>query len=214
MDATDAVVYRYHGGHWNALPTEVIGQTNDSYVVRADSPGLSVFAVGLRDADLLSVTGASLSEPSAAVGTPVTVSATVTNRGNWLANESFAVTANGTTLTERTVTVPAGETVRVTFDVIRNGPGTYGIAVDDVSAGTVAFSEIDGTTTTRTTTRTTQRATSTGTSTAAPTVQATETSETTPVGNPRERSDGPDWWLFAGGVVLLGAVVVLAWRRR
>lgn len=214
MDATDAVVYRYHGGHWNALPTSVIGQTDDSYVVRADSPGLSVFAVGLRDADLLSVTGASLSEPSAAVGTPVTVSATVTNRGNWLANESLAVTANGTVLTERIVTVPAGETVTVTFDVTRSGPGTYGIAVDDTSAGTVAFSETDRTpTTTRTTTRT-PTATTTATLTMTPTVQATETSETTPVGRPREKSDGPDWWLFVGGITLLGSVAVLAWRVR
>ncbi len=214
MDATDAVVYRYHGGHWNALPTSVVGQTDDSYVVRADSPGLSVFAVGLRDADLLSVTGASLSEPSAAVGTPVTVSAMVTNRGNWLANESLAVTANGTALTERIVTVPAGETVTVTFDVTRSGPGTYGIAVDDTSAGTVAFSETDGTpTTTRTTTRT-PTATTMATSTMTPTVQATETSETTPVGRPREKSDSPNWWLFVGGITLLGSVAVLAWRVR
>jgi large repetitive protein len=214
MDATDAVVYRYHGGHWNALPTNVVGQTDDTHLVKADSPGLSVFAVGLRDADLLSVTGASLSEPSAAVGTPVTVSATVTNGGNWLANESLAVTANGTALTERTVTVPAGETVTVAFDVTRGAPGTYGIAVDAVSAGTVAFSGIDEATTTRTTTRTTQNATTATTSIATPTVRATETSEGAPVDRLREESDGPNWWLFAGGISLIGSVAVLAWRGR
>ncbi|SHK53423.1 PGF-pre-PGF domain-containing protein [Haladaptatus paucihalophilus DX253] len=214
MDATEAVVYRYHGGRWNALDTSVVGRDGGEYVLRADSPGLSVFAVGLRDADLLSVTGASLSKPSAAVGAPVTASATITNRGNWLANDSLAVTANGTTLAARTVTIPAGETVTVTFDVTRDHPGTYGIAIDDVSAGTVAFSRAADEN--RETSRTTTTDVGTTKETSTATLRATPgtTEKAFDAGTTRQTGGGPNGWLFAGLAVVAVLVALLVRRVR
>ncbi|ODR82270.1 peptidase M26, partial [Haladaptatus sp. W1] len=214
MDATEAVVYRYHGGRWNAPDTSVVGRDGGEYVLRADSPGLSVFAVGLRDADLLSVTGASLSKPSAAVGAPVTASATVTNRGNWLANDSLAVTANGTTLAARTVTIPAGETVTVTFDVTRDRPGTYGIAIDDVSAGTVAFFRAADEN--RETSRTTTTDVGTTKETSTATLRATPgtTEKAWDAGTTRQTGGGPNGWLFAGLAVVAVLVALLVRRVR
>ncbi|MFC7138102.1 PGF-pre-PGF domain-containing protein [Halobaculum litoreum] len=44
----DVQLYRYHDGSWNGLATSVTGESPDAYTFRADSPGLSMFAIGER----------------------------------------------------------------------------------------------------------------------------------------------------------------------
>ncbi len=41
----DVVLYRYHGGEWTDLPTRLVRSENGGYVMQADSPGLSTFAI-------------------------------------------------------------------------------------------------------------------------------------------------------------------------
>ncbi|MCO8243295.1 MULTISPECIES: CARDB domain-containing protein [unclassified Haladaptatus] len=184
----------------------------DSYVLRADSPGLSTYAVGLRNEDLLSVSGASLSGPSGTVGDSVTVSATITNRGNWMADETVAVTANGTNVATRTITVPVGETKTISFGITLDHPGTYDVAVDGTSAGTLVLSGATETT------ETSGDVTTTESSTASTSSRTTETVGTTHTTTLRDssktnRDRRPKSWSFvAVGALVLAALLVI--RRR
>lgn len=212
IDPDEAVVYRYHDGRWNALETSVVRRDGDSYVLRADSPGLSTYAVGLRNEDLLSVSGASLSGPSGTVGDSVTVSATVTNRGNWMADETVSVTANGTNVATRTITVPVGETKAISFDITLDQPGTYALAVDGTSAGTLVLSGVSETTETSGDVATTESSTA---STSSRTTGMVGTTHTTALGDSSKtnRDRRPkSWSLLAVGALVLAALLVI--RRR
>lgn len=44
-------LYRFHDGSWNGVSTAVVGESPEAFLFRADSPGLSVFAIGERTAD-------------------------------------------------------------------------------------------------------------------------------------------------------------------
>ncbi|WP_067051585.1 right-handed parallel beta-helix repeat-containing protein [Methanofollis ethanolicus] len=46
LDPADVVLYRYHDGAWQALPTEVIGEDATFWYFSARSPGFSLFAIG------------------------------------------------------------------------------------------------------------------------------------------------------------------------
>ena len=45
LAAENVVLYRFTEGEWSPLPTSVVGESADAVRFRADSPGLSVFAV-------------------------------------------------------------------------------------------------------------------------------------------------------------------------
>lgn len=86
------------------------------------------------------MTAASTEATEVAVGGQVTVAATVANEGSLDGNRTVAVTADGATLAETNVSVPAGETRTVEFDVILDDPGTVDLAVAGVDAGSVEVS--------------------------------------------------------------------------
>ncbi|WP_067048802.1 right-handed parallel beta-helix repeat-containing protein [Methanofollis ethanolicus] len=46
IDPADVVLYRYHDGAWQALPTEVTDEDATSWHFSAQSPGFSLFAIG------------------------------------------------------------------------------------------------------------------------------------------------------------------------
>lgn len=51
LNHSEVQLYRYHGGSWNGVSTSMVGESPDAYTFQADSPGLSVFAIGERGAD-------------------------------------------------------------------------------------------------------------------------------------------------------------------
>jgi len=138
VDPEAAALYRYHDGDWTRLDTAVVERTADGVVLEADTPGFSSFAVGVRDADAVRVSGASVTASTAAAGDAVPVSVTVDSDVGWQTNVSLAVTANGSTATTRRVTVPARASVTVAVDVAFDKPGDYRLSVGDTSAGTLA----------------------------------------------------------------------------
>jgi len=109
---SDTTVYRYHDGAWQALDTRVVGQDDDAYTLEAETPGFSVFAVGVRDADVVRVSGASVTASASEVGEPVAVSATVENTAAYRANVTLTVVANGSTVASKLVSVVAAPTLR------------------------------------------------------------------------------------------------------
>ena len=51
LNHSQVQLYRYHGGSWNGVSTSMVGESPDAYTFQADSPGLSMFAIGQRGAD-------------------------------------------------------------------------------------------------------------------------------------------------------------------
>jgi archaellum component FlaF (FlaF/FlaG flagellin family) len=70
-------------------------------------------------------------------GETVTVEATLANPGNQSIEHTAVLTVNGVAIAERTVTIPPGESVTVTFEEPFEEPGRYEVAIDDEPLGTV-----------------------------------------------------------------------------
>ncbi|MFB6198651.1 MAG: PGF-pre-PGF domain-containing protein, partial [Halobacteriaceae archaeon] len=103
LGASPAAVtlYRQTAGEWEAQETTYLQQNGSFHEYESKMPGFSVFAIGTGadvlhlDADL-SLTGAGAGDNTITLGEDVTVSATVENRGQATANETFRLTADGT----------------------------------------------------------------------------------------------------------------------
>ena len=83
----------------------------------------------------ISVKSASLSATKVAPGTPVTVTANVSNTGNGNGTSVVRVYINGSEVASRGITVNSGGSTHVSFDVARNEPGTYTVYVGGTNAG-------------------------------------------------------------------------------
>ncbi|ELZ95166.1 hypothetical protein C440_08817 [Haloferax mucosum ATCC BAA-1512] len=137
VEADELSLYRFHGDAWNRVETTVETRDNGTHRLRANSPGLSRFVVGVESGDLLSVEGATLSRPSVPAGQSLTVTAELTNPRGFGVKKTVAVTANGTVVGSRDVTLGAGERAVVALDVELERGGVTNVSVDGVSAGTV-----------------------------------------------------------------------------
>lgn len=183
------VLYRFHDGAWQRLPTTVVGETDGGYRFRAVSPGLSVFAVRSGQPDV-SVTDAAVATPEIAVGDAATINATLRNDGSGEGAVDLTVTFGGSTIATRSVTVGPGVTRTVSISVTPETAGDYAVAVSGVDAGTLAV-------TTPTTTPTTS-------------TERSETTAGTPATNePLQEIGGFPPAAFAALAFVLAAVFVL-----
>ena len=92
--------------------------------------------VGAVQSDV-TVTDATVSQSTISAGETVAVTASVTNDGtaNWTG--SIELTANGTAIDTTGVTLGSGNSTTVEFNPAFDDPGTYDLAIEGVSAGTV-----------------------------------------------------------------------------
>ena len=93
------------------------------------------------------VQSASLSDRTITPGTPVTVTADVTNKGTVNGSKKVTIYVNGQVDTTQGVTVNSGSSSKLTFNVSRSEPGDYMVYVDGVPAGSFKvelFRESDG----------------------------------------------------------------------
>lgn len=81
------------------------------------------------------VRSASLSAAKVAPGAPVTVTASIVNTGSGNGTSVVKVYVNGSRETQQGVTVNSGGATQVSFDIVRNEPGTYTVNVGGVQAG-------------------------------------------------------------------------------
>ncbi|MFB6281539.1 MAG: beta strand repeat-containing protein [Haloferacaceae archaeon] len=139
----DVALYRHAGGGWNELPTRRTGETATHYVFRAESPGLSDFTVGVKQARF-EITNALVSVTELTTGEGTQVQVRVTNTGG--ADGTFRVDLllNGEAVAERTLTVAANGTRRTVFDRSFDEPGDYRVAVNNVSVGTIEVRPANG----------------------------------------------------------------------
>ena len=179
-------LYRYADGEWERLDTTVVGGTGDSYRYRAESPGLSVFAVSTAEprtgpsGAAFNVTNPAIDKTTVAAGENATVGATVVNAGDAEGTFTLELTVDGDVVDRRSVTLVPGEDERVTFTRTFEDPGSYRIGIGGLDAGELVVED-----------RTT----------AAP---------ASPVGD----DDGPGLLLWVGLLVLfaVAALLLYAWR--
>ena len=119
IESEDLALYRDETGRWNELDATEVETTDTHHVFEAESPGLSLFAVGAPDS----------TEPTSGPDATVTISPSVvtvgeeiTLDGSDLTNEDGEIAAynwsiNGETLTGATVTVTADEPGEYTVEL-------------------------------------------------------------------------------------------------
>jgi uncharacterized protein (DUF58 family) len=98
--------------------------------------GFSVFALGtgadvMRIDGNLSLTGAGAADNTVTVGEAVTVSATVENRGQTRANETFELTANDEVVATEEVSIAGGNTTTVELTFRPDTTGEYRLGVGE-----------------------------------------------------------------------------------
>jgi len=86
------------------------------------------------------VQSASLSANTVSPGSPVTVTADITNKSTVNGIKKVTLYVNGQVESTQGITVNSGGSSKLTFSVSRNEPGTYSIYVDGVPAGSLTVS--------------------------------------------------------------------------
>ena len=120
--ADNVAVYRYHDGSWDRLGSSV-DEHEGAYLLQATAPGTSYFALGIRHpvASVSNVTAAS----DVTVGEQTTMTADVTNTGHADGTVTVSMRVDGEPVSNRSVSLAAGETKAVTFDHRYETAGAY-----------------------------------------------------------------------------------------
>jgi len=87
---------------------------------------------------------ASLSAKAVTPGTPVIVTADITNKSTANGSKKVTLYVNGQVETTQGITVNSGGSTQLTFNVSRSEPGDYSVYVDGVPAGSFKVEMITG----------------------------------------------------------------------
>ncbi|TKX50742.1 PGF-pre-PGF domain-containing protein [Halorubrum sp. ASP121] len=129
-------LYRYVNNRWRELPTTYEG--DGVYV--AETPGFSYFAVGGPQPDV-TVAEASLGAAEVSPESETEVAVRLRNAGDAEGTTNVGLRINGELVADRTITVPADATRRVTFTPRFPEVGEYDVAVGSTEVGTVSVVE-------------------------------------------------------------------------
>lgn len=121
-------LFRKDGETWTELETELVDESTEAYTYRADATELSVFAVATKRQSI-AVDSVSVDESTVDPGTTAEVRAVITNDGRLDGTYTADLTVFGERVDSKTVSVPAGESVTVTFTQRFDASGTYDIIV-------------------------------------------------------------------------------------
>lgn len=135
-DPEDVALYRHADGSWEALPTDVVGETRGHYLLRSESPGMSEFAIGAKRPSF-DTWWVDVSDASISAGESATVSARVTNVGGADGVYEASLEVDGDVVEERRITVAAGGTRQVNFERTFERGGSYDVAINEVEADDV-----------------------------------------------------------------------------
>lgn len=138
---TNVDLNRFEAGDWRQLPTAFVGRTGGNLSYSATSPGFSAFAVSNADPSF-EIVSTDLSPQTVAPGEAATVTVTVENQGDGDGVFTAELTAEGDRIATRNVSIPAGESRTIEFDVAFDEPGDYALAVNDVEVGTLTVEEV------------------------------------------------------------------------
>ncbi len=136
----EIAMYRYHGESWNALPTTLVKTTEDHYVYRVHSPGLSEFAAG-KQRPKFEIADATVELTTLSVGDALEVQVRITNEGDADGTFTADLVLGGETVADRQLTIAEGGMRQTTFERTVARPGTYEVYVNDFRVGEIA---VDG----------------------------------------------------------------------
>jgi len=156
-----------------------------------------------------SISGLEVEPAEVQVGEAVTVTATVSNTGGSEGGYVVILKINGAKEAEQSVTLAAGASQEVTFNVTREEPGSYNITINGLSGSfTVTATTTPTETATTTATITVTQPPETVTETTALPPETVTTTERTTVTHTKTTGSGDSTnWLLIGGLIA-GAVVV------
>jgi len=130
------LLYRYHDGGWQAYDADLLNTTATDRVYRVDLPGLSRFGVAVRR-PLVTVEAIERGAETVAPGDRAVVRATVHNDGPTRGTRTISLTVDGESVASHEVSLAPGANRTVTFAPAFQAVGTYRLAVENASAGTV-----------------------------------------------------------------------------
>lgn len=142
----DVALYRHEDGRWDAKPTTLAGETDDYYVFRTTSPGLSEWtaAAGVPRIEL---TDAEVNVTTTRVDGGVAIDVLLTNTGE---SDGLFVTElliNDSVVDRREVSVAPDATSLTTFVRSPDSPGEYDLRVNDRHVATVTVRAAESTAT-------------------------------------------------------------------
>lgn len=221
--ASEVTLYRYHGGEWQPLETTFLEYTENGARLAAQSPGLSVFAVGSRLRSNITV-DPTVHPERRQVGDPVNVTAQVTNHGTAPGLIVVGLQVDNETLDTASVPLDPGQATTLQLAPTFERAGSYDIVVEGIDAGTVSVTTEPVSTATPTPEPShAPNASATASATATPTSDQPESATAVPDGSERaaatntgstaDRASGPGPGMSVatlGALALLAAVV----RRR
>ena len=136
VDPEAVALYRFADGEWTALPTRLVGEEDGHYLLRADSPGLSEFAVGVRRPSF-ETRWAVVDRSRTDLGEVVGVTALISNVGGADGTVVVELVVGQDVVDHRQLTIAAGGTRQVSFRAPMHRGGTHRVYVDGVYAGAV-----------------------------------------------------------------------------
>ena len=132
-NATDVVLFHYDNGQWLPVPTKVVDESLIEYRYRADSPGLSVFAVGVNQ-PTFTVVSVNVQTNDIRVDDEVEISVVVNNIGRAAGTYVANLLVNGQGVDQKSVHIDSGESKTVVFTRQVLTPGSITFSVDGESA--------------------------------------------------------------------------------
>ncbi|WP_276257439.1 PGF-pre-PGF domain-containing protein [Haloglomus litoreum] len=139
-DPASVTLYRHHDGRWETTRVTSVREDGDVVVYEVVSPGLSTFALATRPPDEVRITESTLLTEAVATGGLGAVTVVVENPTAESVETTLVLHVDGTAVSGRTVTVPAGGRAETTLTHRFDAPGEYTLAVGDAPVGTVTVS--------------------------------------------------------------------------
>ncbi|PSQ46619.1 hypothetical protein BRD15_08865, partial [Halobacteriales archaeon SW_6_65_15] len=140
----DIALYRFKNGSWNELPTTLATTTDDHYVYRVRSPGLSEFAAGKQTAQF-EITNASVEVRTLSVEDALKVRVRITNEGDADGTFTAELVLDDEAVAHRHLTIASGGMRQTTFERTVSRPGIYEVYVNDYRVGEVTVNGTDAT---------------------------------------------------------------------
>lgn len=138
LDSDNVVVYRRTNGSYVPLETERTSSTSDRAVYEATTDGGERFVVGSLE-PAFAVESKRLATSTGGDGKQITLTATVRNDGPIAGDYVAEMRVDGTTVSDRTVSVPAGESRTIDLNHTVTAQGDYEVALGNQSVGSVVW---------------------------------------------------------------------------
>jgi hypothetical protein len=133
-------MYRHVEGEWREQNTTYLGESGEYYRYVTTASGASEWTAAAKRPDIR-IVDADASVDAARVGETVAIQVQLSNDGGADGVFVTRLLLNGSVVEDRTVTVPDGGTVPVSFERPFEEAGNYRVTVNEVSVGTITINE-------------------------------------------------------------------------